>query len=114
MIDLTYARRIAEGRTKGPWHWYQQFDGKVRVEDDEEGPIAYLCQDADEQRRNAFFIAYFGTHADSLLDELEKLRRVAEAGDKLIAEWDSPHHLLAPTTVANFRKALSSRDGGGG
>ncbi len=68
MIDLEECKRLCTGKTPGPWAW--------------DSNNVLCCSTSFElvigQPANDAFIAYFGTHADSLLDELEALRTLAE------------------------------------
>ncbi len=80
MTDLELARRLSAGRTKGPWRTYDIYPkdyGEVF------GPAPTTLGDRITlgSSADAAFIAYFGTHADSLLDELEALRRIAEEAE---------------------------------
>lgn len=77
-IDLEEFRRLIQGKTPGPWVGFMDtvqqstsFESPVRV--------CYVPGDTfatvDPDRS---FITYCGTHAESLLAELEALRKVAE------------------------------------
>lgn len=130
MIDLTEARAIAKARTAGPWRW--MFAGRGDTDlpgwlllnketrdstqtwilDGVSDGNDHMVHGRDEDRN---FIAYFGTHADAILDELEALRKVAEAAIAYvedvcdIAHIDLKSHTALIKAVAAWR-ALGSKE----
>ncbi len=97
MTDLELARRLSAGRTKGPWTYESAGDKPTLLRDlRAEHPKHWKESEQAYSRggwipfsvtiADAAFIAYFGTHADSLLDELEALRSVAEAAKNRVSE----------------------------
>ncbi len=98
MTDLELARRLSAGRTKGPWHTHPEESWKVYEDNHPNSDVlgGHLISVSSPKDHwsygmtsclaNARFIAWCGSNFDSLLDELEALRKVAEAASLLVSE----------------------------
>jgi hypothetical protein len=93
-IDIDHAKRLSEARTDGPWTVGNPFDacdGMITVLDKDGYTLVGDCCFGAQSDLDAVavvaFIAFCGTHFDSLIAELEALRKVAEAADGLEQAW---------------------------
>lgn len=88
-LDLDKAREIDRARTAGEWRATKLFNGYWRLDEvEEDAPLASLHQGADEQERNAKWIAFASTFVPAVIAELTDLRnqRDNEAG-----LWNEQH-----------------------
>ena len=83
-FNLTEFKRLAEARTKGDWNIGLQWNNPGNV-----------CGEMEMDREDAEFIAYCGTHADAIIQRLEKLEAVAHIAKQYKQLREHPNWVLA-------------------
>lgn len=87
-FSLDEARKLARGRTPGPWTWVNNSakDDALIVSTVSGTWVARTFNCDSGPCRDASLISFFGTYADSILDELEAARAVCEAAASVASE----------------------------
>lgn len=90
MLDLEEIKRLCGGRTPGPW-FIKYIATALRIMR-KSGPDASDLEGYDDVQNcprdeDAFFIAYMGTHADTLIAELTAARMVVDAAELFLDEF---------------------------
>lgn len=100
-FDLKEFKRLAEKRTSGPWHvgHINENLDRAEIENHEGIVITSDCKRSDES-----FLCYCGTHADAIIERIEKLEKALKfyADVENWNEWDMELGEIA-------RKALEER-----
>lgn len=125
-LDLDAIRERADAATPGPWwpwHRGQYVGWEIAVgEPDEDGrPTARLPDDMRTdigRAEDARFIAAARTDVPALVDEVERLRAVADAASAIVAflrkrGWKPENEWFIPET-APFVAAVEAWQAGGG
>lgn len=126
-LDLDAIRARVDAATEGPWEWSANSDDRFFVTGGGEGAAVNIEVDSHDgnwsmsrqrMQADAQFIATARTDVPALLDEVERLRPVAEAAAAVVAVlrgkgWKPENEWFIPET-APFVAAVEAWRGGGG